>query len=165
MFRQMRPEADAEWADAETTLPGMYYWTSGMAPEDTRWDPIAPARGLTRPAPMPRPAFVDSEDFDAAIADFERNGFHGPLNYYRAIQPYFDMAGAFSGAKITPPSFYLFGKDDGMARFRKTTREDLDYVLADLRGLVELDGFGHWPQLEAKEVVNSQLVRFLKDVG
>ncbi len=165
MFRQMRPEADAEWADAETTLAGMYYWTSGQAPEETRWDPLDPARGLTRPAPMPRPSFVDLDDFNAAIADFQRNGFHAPLNYYRAIQPYFDMAHAFVGTKITQPSFFLVGNDDGMERFRTTTRVDLDQVLTDLRGFVKLDGIGHWPQLEATEVVNDRLVQFLNEIG
>jgi len=47
MFRQMRPEAEAEWADAATTIPGMYYCTSGSAPADQRWDPFDPALGLT----------------------------------------------------------------------------------------------------------------------
>lgn len=65
---------------------------------------------------------------------------------------------------ITPPTFFLTGKDDGMAKIRAVTREDLEAILNDLRGFVELDGVGHWPQLEAKEVVNSQLVEFLREV-
>ena len=161
MFRQMRPEADAEWADAAVTVPGMFYWTSGLAPDDRRWNPMDPARGLNRPAPMARPPFADAEDMDAAIREFGRNGFHAPLNYYRAIQPYFDEAGAFAGATIGQPSFFMVGDVDGGAQVLRVTADDLRPVLTDLRGFVELDGVGHWPQLEATTKVNDALLAFL----
>ena len=48
----------------------------------------------------------------AAVADFQRRGFHGPLNYYRAIQPFADMSGAFRGARVAQPSFFLTGAAD-----------------------------------------------------
>ncbi len=161
MFRQMRPEADVEWADAARTLPSAFWWTSASPPEEQRWDPLDPDRGLLRPAPVAVPAWADPEDFRAAIADFQRNGFHGPLNYYRAIQPFYDMAGAFAGAKVERPSFFLIGKADGLASFRKITEEDLRAPLPALRGFVELDDVGHWPQLEATDAVNSALLGFL----
>lgn len=161
MFRQMRPEADQEWADAAVTVPGMYYWTSGAAPADQSWNPMDPARGLTRPSPVGTPDFTDTEDMAAAVAEFQRDGFHGPLNYYRAIQPYFDQAGAFAGATIRQPSFFAFGEDDGMVRMRRTEEEELRATLTDLRGLLPLPGVGHWPQLEATEDVNRALLDFL----
>lgn len=164
MFRQMRPEADVEWAEASVTIPGAYYWTSGSAPDDQRWDPFDPGRGLVRPAPTPYPSFVDVDDMAAAVAEFERNGFHGPLNHYRAIQPYFDQAGAFAGATIRQPSFFMVGGVDGMLAVRRMTEDDLLPVLPDLRGFVVLDGVGHWPQLEATAAVNSALVSFLDQV-
>ena len=163
MFRQMRPEADDEWADAATTIPGMLYWTSGSAPDDRRWDPFDPARGLTRPSPVPLPDWADADDVAAAIADFQRTGFHGPLNYYRAIQPFFDMAGAFAGATIRQPSFFLTGKADGLAKVRTVTEEGLRRSLPGLRGFVELGGVGHWPQLEATGAVNDALLGFLEE--
>lgn len=162
MFRQMRPEAEVDWADAATTIPGMLYWTSGSAPDDQRWDPFDPARGLTRPAPAPLPDWISDDDLAAAIADFQRTGFHGPLNYYRAIDPYFEMAGAFAGAAIRQPSFFLIGKADGLVKLRPVTEENLRPSLPDLRGFMELDGIGHWPQLEATETVNHALLDFLK---
>ena len=163
MFRQMRPEADSEWADAATTIPGMLYWTSGSAPDDRRWDPFDPARGLTRPSPVGVPAWADADDVAAAIIDFQRTGFHGPLNYYRAIQPFFDMAGAFAGATIRQPSFFLMGKADGLAKIRAVTESGLRRSLPGLRGFVALDGVGHWPQLEATAAVNDALLGFLAD--
>lgn len=165
MFQQMRPEADDEWADAATTIPGMLYWTSGSAPDDQRWDPFDPARGLTRPSPVGLPDWADAADVAAAIADFRRTGFHGPLNYYRAIEPFFDMAGAFAGATIQQPSSFLMGKADGLAKVRRVTEEGLRRSLPALRCFIELDGVGHWPQLEATGAVNEALLSFLKDVS
>jgi pimeloyl-ACP methyl ester carboxylesterase len=164
MFRQIRPEADGEWADAATTIPGMLYWTSGSAPDDQRWDPFDPARGLTRPSPVGIPDWADAEDVAAAIAEFTRNGFRGPLNYYRAIQPFSDMAGAFAGAMIRQPSCFLTGRADGIAKTRAVTEEGLRRSLPGLRGFVALEGVGHWPQLEATAAVNAALLGFLADM-
>jgi pimeloyl-ACP methyl ester carboxylesterase len=164
MFRQMRPEAEAEWADAATTIPGMYYWTSGSASADQRWDPFDPARGLTRPAPAVLPEWLVGPDLSAAISEFQRTGFHGPLNYYRAIQPFFDMAGAFFGGTIRQPSFFVTGKADGLTKLRPVTEESLRQILPDLRGFLALEGIGHWPQLEATNAVNKAIKEFLAAV-
>ena len=80
MFRQMRQEADRVWADATVTVTGMLYWTSGSAPEAERWDLLDPARGLLRASPIGIPDSADADDVAAAIGDFTRNGFRGPLN-------------------------------------------------------------------------------------
>ncbi len=164
MFQQMRPEAEREWADAATTIPGMLYWTSGLPSPTDAWDPMDPGKGLTRPSPVGIPPFADPADVGVAIAGFERDGFHGPLNYYRAIQPYFDQAGAFVGAPIRQPSFFAFGTEDGMVRMRAIREADLAQNATDLRGFLPIEGIGHWPQLEATEVVNRALTDFLHEV-
>lgn len=165
MFAQMRPEADAEWADAATSVPGMFYWTSGDAPDAERWDPMDPSRGLNRPSPVGLPDFVDRDDMNAAIEEFQRNGFRGPLNYYRAMQTYFDEAAAFAGATVAQPSFFAFGEEDGMVRMRKTEEDDLRKLAPGLRGFLPLEGIGHWPQLEATGRVNGALLGFLREVS
>lgn len=86
MFQQMRPAADNEWADARKTLPAAFYWTSGEAPKEARWHPMDIDRGLLRPAPSGLPSFVDPTDFAVMVGQFERNGFHRPLNDYRALE-------------------------------------------------------------------------------
>jgi len=158
-----RPEADQEWADAATTIPGMLYWTSGLAPADESWDPFDPSRGLTRPSPVGIPDFADTNDVRAAIADFGKTGFHGPLNYYRAIDPFFTMVGAFAGATIRQPSFFMIGAVDGLTKVRPITEKALRPGLPDLRGFVTLSGVGHWPQLEATDAVNEALLGFLTE--
>lgn len=161
MFRQMRAEADSEWADAKKTLPAAFYWTSGEAPKEARWHPMDIDRGLLRPAPSGLPNFVDPADFAITVGQFERNGFHRPLNYYRALESYLNMTSAFAGRRIRIPSFFLVGAADGLNELHPVTPEVLRDVLTDLRGFIALPEVGHWPQLEAAEQTNAALLGFL----
>ena len=162
MFRHMRAEADREWADAAVTFPGMLYWASGLPEASEAWDPMDPTKSLNRPSPVGIPSFANREDVEVAIAGFERDGFHGPLNIYRAMQSYFEEAGAFVGAKIRQPAFFAFGTADGMIKMRAFKEGDLAKSVTNLQGYLPIEGVGHWPQLEACEIVNEALVGFLK---
>lgn len=165
MFDQMKPEADAEWADAARTIPGALYWASGTPPAATRWSPFDPARRLTRPAPVAVPPWADPADVAYTVAEFARTGFHGPLNNYRMIQLFFDLSGAFAGAVIRQPSFFLMGLADGANETHRATTEELRQALPGLVGHVELEGVGHWVQQEAPAATNAALLGFLQEVG
>lgn len=161
MFRMMRDETDAEIADAAATIPSVYYWTSGSPPEADRWDPFDPALDFLRPAPSALPAWLDPDDLAARIDAFGKGGFHGPLNWYRAIQFHHDRAGAFVGARIRQPAMFLTGAVDGLVKVAPASEESLRPSVPGLQGVVTLDGVGHWPQLEAPAAVNEALLGFL----
>ena len=163
MFRQMRPEADREWAETDASVSRAIYWTSGLAPEGERWDPFDPARGLLRPAPSGLPE-IDQAYLREVADSFARTGFRGPLNYYRAIDPFFRaVSGTFAGAVVRQPSYFLTGALDGLNTVRPTTEADLRADLPGLRGVLTLQGVGHWPQLEAPAAVSAALVEFLAE--
>ena len=162
-FDQVRPESDQAWANAAVTIPGMLYWTSGEAPEASRWDPFDPSRGALRPAPS-LPRSIDPTYISDAVAAFTRTGFHGALNYYRAFEPYVRHWAAFTGAKIRQPSMFLAGTLDGMNLISQPIPETLRKYLTDLRSFVMLEGVGHWPQLEAPEATNAALLAFLQSL-
>jgi pimeloyl-ACP methyl ester carboxylesterase len=163
MFAHMKPEADEEWADAAVSVPGMMYWSSGEAPAHGRWDPFDPSRALLRPAPS-MPSLVDREYLQEVIESFNRTGFRGAMNYYRAIDPFDRPSAAFAGAKIRQPSMFLGGTLDGMNLIKEPTEESLRNDLPGLRSFVMLEGVGHWPQFEASGATNSALLAFLKDL-
>jgi pimeloyl-ACP methyl ester carboxylesterase len=165
MFEQIPPEADQIWADAAVTIPGILYWASGSAPVDTRWNPFDPARSLHRPAPGPLPSWAEPDYVEHNVAEFQRTGFRGALNYYRAAEPYFDLSAAFKGAKIAQPSFLMMGKSDGLKQLYPLTEEQLRVGLPGLVGSLELDNVGHWIQHEASAEVSDQLVKFLRTVN
>jgi pimeloyl-ACP methyl ester carboxylesterase len=165
MFEQIRPDADRIWADASVTIPGMLYWASGSAPADKRWSPMDPARSLHRAAAGPLPSWVDADYVAHNIAEFQRTGFHGALNYYRAAETYFELSAVYKGAKISQPSFFIGGKADGLRELYPLTLEQMRVGLPGLRGGLELDNVGHWVQHEASEVVSDQLAEFLRSVN
>jgi pimeloyl-ACP methyl ester carboxylesterase len=164
MFEQMRPEADQIWADAAVTIPGVLYWASGSAPAEARWSPMDPARSLHRPAPGPLPAWADPDYISHNITEFQRTGFHGGLNYYRAAEPYFYLSAAWKGAKIVQPSFFISGKADGLEQLYPPP-DQLRVGLPNLVGHLELDNVGHWIQHESSTEVSDQLVKFLRTVS
>ncbi len=164
MFEQRRPEADQIWADAAITIPGVLYWASGLAPVEKRWSPFDPARSLYRPAPGPLPSWADPDYIAHNIAEFQRTGFHGALNYYRAAEPYFYLSAAYKGAKITQPSFFIWGKADGLRELYPLTIDQIRGGLPGLVGGLELDEVGHWVQHEASVEVSDQLVSFLSKI-
>jgi pimeloyl-ACP methyl ester carboxylesterase len=165
MFEQIRPDADQIWADAAVTIPGILYWASSSAPADKRWSPMDPARSLHRAAPIPIPSWAQPDYVAYNIAEFQRTGFHGGLNYYRAAEPYFYLSAPWKGARVNQPSFFIWGKADGMQELYPITVLQMRTGLPGLVGSLDLDNVGHWVQHEATDAVNEHLVKFLRTVG
>jgi len=162
-FDMIRAESDQAWENAAVTVPGMMYWTSGEAPEAGSWDPFDPSRGLLRPAPA-APRTIDSNYIADAVAVLTRTGFHGALNYYRAVDPFTRYSAAFVGAKIRQPSMFLAGTRDGMNLISQPSPESMRSNLTDLRSFTMLEGVGHWVQLEAPNATNAALLAFLQSL-
>jgi pimeloyl-ACP methyl ester carboxylesterase len=165
MFEQCRPDADQLWKNAAVTIPGVLYWASGSAPAGERWSPMHPDRNLYRPAPGPLPAWAEADYVSHNVAEFQRTGFHGGLNYYRAFEPYFYLSGAYKGARISQPSFYIAGRVDGLNELYPLSEAQIRAGLPGLVGLVQLDNVGHWVQHEASAEVSNQLLKFLRTVN
>lgn len=160
MFGQIPAEADDAWADAAVTLPLVLYWTSGAPVAEDRWNPFD-TRPMYRQAPVVVPPWADAEDVAYTVAEFQRTGFHGGLNYYRSIQAGFDLSAPFKGAIIRQPSFFIVGEADGLNKVRPSTEQGLRASLPGLRGFVSLPDIGHWPQREAPHAFNEALLGFL----
>lgn len=165
MFEQMQPEADTIWADAAVTIPGALYWASGTAPEGQQWSPMDRARSLYRAAAGPLPSWAEADYVEHNIAEFQRTGFHGGLNYYRAAEPYFALSAPWKGAKIMQPSYFMGGKSDGLKELYPPTADMMRASLPGLLGTLELDNVGHWVQHEASAQVSEQLISFLRAVS
>ncbi len=164
MFDQIKPEAATRWANAAVTYPAFLYWSSGTPSAAARWNPLAGGENMVRPAPVAIPPWADPEDMAYAVAEFGRTGFNGPLSYYRSIQPFFDLAGAYQGLTIKQPSFFLAGEVDALHVMLKTTEAQLHLGLPGLRGFLELPGVGHWPNREATPAFNAALLSFLRSL-
>lgn len=164
-FDFAKPEADTRLLPAADTVRSALYWLSASPPAGERWDPINPEKGMLRTSPVEIPSWADPEYVDHTIRTFERTGFHAGLNYYRVLQVTFDLTAAFKNATIAQPSLYIWGGADGLCRFfhpEAPTAESLRAVWPGLVEVVELADTGHWPQHEAADRVNKEIVRFLR---
>lgn len=159
--------AEAEFeADVRTTLRLTYYVASGDAPANA-WLVQKPATakfldGLPDPATLP--AWLTEADLDYYVAQFERSGFRGPLNWYRNIDRNLALTPQLETAKIERPALFLAGKKDPVLSFGGGGWVDLmDHFVPDLRGKVYVDGAGHWVQMERPAAVTDALLGFLTE--
>lgn len=163
-FEMMKEGAEARFSPPESSIPRILYWLSGSPAKGTGWNPIDPARNMLRPVNNLEIEWIDEEYIRDTILAFEKSGFVGGLNHYRGAQITFELMPAFKDALILQPSIYIWGERDGLCNFfhpRPPSVADLSSTHPGLTKVVMLEGVGHFPQLEAPELVNGELLEFL----
>ncbi|MGI9325008.1 MAG: alpha/beta fold hydrolase [Pseudomonadales bacterium] len=109
------------------------------------------------------PAWLSEADLDFFVAEFERSGFRGPLNWYRNIDRSWELSAAFQGKTIEQPALFISGDRD-LIRMNPGFEAPMREVAVNLRDLVILPGIGHWTQQEAPAPVNAALIEFLQSL-
>ena len=62
------------------------------------------------------------------------------------------------------PSFFIWGKADGLKELYSLTIDQMRAGLPGLVGGLELENVGHWVQHEAPDLVSDEIVNFLRTV-
>jgi pimeloyl-ACP methyl ester carboxylesterase len=116
--------------------------------------------------PEKLPPWLTEEDLGYYVAQYERSGFRGPLNWYRNIDRNAEITPQLEEAKVGPPSFFIAGAKDPVLSFGGGGWLDLmDRYVSDMRGKVIVKGTGHWVPMERPREVNEALLGFLKRVS
>ncbi|OQZ92577.1 hypothetical protein BST10_21005 [Mycolicibacter algericus DSM 45454] len=148
LWLQQPGVADSAFAaDIERALAGQ--WVS----DRHRWQSGPP------PARFP---WRDAEDQQIYIDALQRNGFTGPLNWYRNFDRNWEILAPLEGATIDCPAMFVAGGDDPVLQFMPPSM--MDGYVTNLRVSAILPGFGHWIQEEAPSLVNQYLLDFLQHV-
>ncbi len=158
--------ADAELArDVASALRGIYFQGSGSA--ERIWDPVIPAGGGwlgQLPDPGHLPPWLSAEDFAPYVEAFERTGFTGALNWYRAIDRSWRLLAPWHGVPVRVPAFFVYGEDDAFANYAAPLIAGMAQTVPDLRGVVGIPGCGHWVQQETPDELSEALLRFLGEL-
>lgn len=143
--------------EVRTSMRAILYAASGDALPEHRWNGVGLGVDLLAASgPIPLPPWLTEADIDFYTGEFERTGFTGGLNWYRCLDLDWELTAPFDGARITQPSLFIAGKEDGVLRF-----PGMSVALPGLRNTLLLDGCGHWVQQERPAEVNAALLDFL----
>jgi pimeloyl-ACP methyl ester carboxylesterase len=169
LYFQKEGVAEAEFeADVRNALRRTYYAASGdfraehagaflsKGPQSTFLE------GL--PDPQPFPSWMSETDLDVFTDAFEKSGFRGPLNRYRAQNIDFEESADLAGKPITQPACFIAGERDPVRNF--IPGMDLyaqpGMFCTDFRGATLIPNVGHWVQQEAPEATNAALDAFVR---
>jgi pimeloyl-ACP methyl ester carboxylesterase len=120
--------------------------------------------GMVNPEKLPE--WLSEEDLEVYVAEFERTGFRGGLNWYRNFDRNWELLAPFADLRITVPALFVGGLRDAVVTGPEYAEESpavkmLGSFCDDLRGKVLIEGAGHWNQQEAPEETNAALLEFL----
>ena len=174
VYFQVPGVAEAEFeADVEETLRRILVGASGDRPpggDDPRLPPgVLPEGGgfldVVR-AGDELPAWLTAEDLAFYVAEFERTGFTGGLNWYRAQDRNHALLAPWHGAVVAAPALYMAGTRDPVIGFPGMDRllPNLAVLVPRLRDTVMLEGCGHWTQQERADEVSEHLIAFCRAV-
>lgn len=161
-----KAEAELE-ADVRRAMTMFLYAASGDAPPEKRWryvfvegERLLDTGGL----PDTLPDWLTQADIDYSTAEFTRNGFRGPLNWYRNLDRAWEQSRFLSGTPLRLPVLFAAGEKDAVVEMYRPAVDALPYTCTDLRLNTLLPGVGHWIQQERPAEVNELLTRFLGEL-
>lgn len=158
-------------ADVRTALRKIYFTISGDG-ADAPLHSLSAAQPVGDPLgvmvdPDPFPAWMTEEDLVYYTEAFQKGGFRGPLNRYRAQGRDWERLPQLSLLQVHQPSCFIAGTLDPVRTFIPGV--DLyatpEANCTDFRGSTLIEGKGHWIQQEAPGDVNRALLSFLKTLG
>lgn len=106
----------------------------------------------------PLPPWKTEAEQQFYVDEFERTGFTGGLNWYRAMDRDWELSEPYAGRRIEQPALYLVGSRDQVLRFAPPSL--MDGWVPNLESHV-VEGAGHWVQQQAPAEVNEHLLRWL----
>jgi pimeloyl-ACP methyl ester carboxylesterase len=168
-FQQAGPADDELNARPREFLSRVYYALSGDFHYLDIWNNPAKGKGYLDVLPVAPPLpwrWLSQAEFEVLAEEFERTGFTGGLNWYRALDLNWELTEPFAGAHVEVPAFFVYGERD--CDLEGFSGPDpigtMKSLVPDLRGIAGVPEAGHLVQLEKTDEVNALLVGFLRSL-
>ncbi|KAL9320244.1 hypothetical protein ACSQ67_012083 [Phaseolus vulgaris] len=111
------------------------------------------------------PSWLSQHDLAYYVSKFEKTGFTGPLNYYRNMNPNWELTAPWSGAKIKVPVKFITGELDMVY----TSLNMKEYIhgggfkedVPNLEEVIVQKGVAHFNNQETAEEINTHIYDFI----
>lgn len=169
LYHQEPGVAEAEYdADPRGILSRLYLSPDAEREAPTITDPLASAGGWIGRlgAPKAFPEWMEPEDMDYIVGQFEESGFRGGVNYYRNFHRNWEITEHLTGARIEVPTLFIAGELDSVigGASKEQLTASMSRTATDLREVILFPGIGHWVQQEAPQETNAALLQFLRSL-
>ncbi|HEY8547151.1 MAG TPA: alpha/beta hydrolase [Acidimicrobiales bacterium] len=160
--------ADADLgADPRKTMRRFLHTASAEAPVEELTGLVSARDGrgfVDRLVDPEKPsAWLTDEELDVYVANFEKTGFTGGINWYRNLDRNWALTAEHDGARVTMPAAFLGGKADPVLLM--SPPQGMEAWCDEFRGITLVEGAGHWVQQEKPSEVNEALLQFLSELG
>ena len=162
------PEAEtALGRDIRRMLRSQFFSLSGDRPRSAGGGfpaGMVPRKGALLTDPTSLPPWITETDIDVYVAEFNRSGFRGPLNWWRNIDRSWELMAAFDGAAVIVPAVYIAGERDMLVAVFQQAIAKQSTLVPKLRPAMMLAGCGHWTQQERAPEVSAAMIDFLRSL-
>ncbi|CAN6802870.1 unnamed protein product [Brassica oleracea] len=119
--------------------------------------------------PSTIPDWITDDELQVYAYKFQRSGFTGPLNYYRAMDLNWEIMAPWQDSKIVVPTMFIFGdKDNGnegeYGKMQYVKGEMFKSLVPNLEITVIEDGH-HFIQQEKSKQVSEEMLSFFNKLG
>lgn len=117
---------------------------------------------------IPLPSWISDEDIKYYTSQFEKTGFTGGLNYYRALDKTWELTAPWTRAEIKVPVKFIIGDLDVTYRLPGTQDfihdGDSTKFVPLLDDVVIMKGVGHFINEEKPNEINEHMINFIKKI-
>ncbi|KAL8157990.1 epoxide hydrolase 2-like [Apium graveolens] len=114
----------------------------------------------------PLPSWLSEEDLEYYTTQYEKTGFTGPINYYRALGLTWELTAPWTGARVMVPTKFIVGDLDlvyhmpGSQEFIHSG--EFQKLVPLLQEVVVMKGVAHFINEEKPDDVNKHIFDFLQ---
>ncbi|KAJ9550041.1 hypothetical protein OSB04_022584 [Centaurea solstitialis] len=120
--------------------------------------------GTSPDAPISLPSWLSKEDLAYYASKFDKTGFTGALNYYRALNQSWELTAPWTNAQVKVPTKFIVGDLDltynslGAKEYIESGRFKKDVPL--LEDIIILPGVAHFLHEEKPDEINKHIHQF-----
>ncbi|MCL7030038.1 hypothetical protein MKW94_024925 [Papaver nudicaule] len=121
--------------------------------------------GALPDTPVPLPSWLTEDDIQYYASEFEKTGFKGGLNYYRALDLSWELTAPWNGIQVKVPVKFIVGDQD----LTYTTPGAKEYIHGGgfkrdvplLEDVVVMEGVAHFINEEKPDEINEHIYNFI----